>query len=391
MSTHVARGLGLQAPSVSATQVTSDPCRQQLQEAPTSSRGCTTIYVVPDGDLILNVNESDFDLGYPIDHLEHATGQSCHNGKVHLQIDSRHLCRVSKAFRIFLTPDGKAGTSLATTGSAELDLDDDEPTALALIMHFIFGKGKNVPERIGVYMMAQVCKLVDLYGLHDAMQPILRSWYKELYVSNPGNAHTPTMADLQAIRTAGWTPGDICAMMISITHVLGYKEAMERILPLALSITVLNFSDLELPMPQNRIDSMITRRQTCFQPLKRHLVRIKALYQARSRVEEVHRDCCDILVGTLDRYLSRSSALFCDTENMVLQPDRSIRSAVQELLHWDLTIRCRRPVSGCTLHGERVDREIKMMIRAIDPAPPTRGTKRPASGASLQRRRAPPI
>lgn len=103
---------------------------------------------------------------------------------VHMRVSSKHMILASKVFHAMLKRGVfKEGKELATSGTLELPLPDDDPAAFAILLNIIHGHTRKVPRIINLEMLTSISVLVDKYNLHEAVEVYSDMWITHLQES----------------------------------------------------------------------------------------------------------------------------------------------------------------------------------------------------------------
>ncbi|ESZ92956.1 hypothetical protein SBOR_6675 [Sclerotinia borealis F-4128] len=100
---------------------------------------------------------------------------------VTMLVSSKHLTLASPVFEIMLG-DGrfKEGVELLAQGKVEIELPDDDPVALAIVLNVIHHINKLVPEEIALPLLTEVAILTDKNQLSETMRWVSTSWLSRL-------------------------------------------------------------------------------------------------------------------------------------------------------------------------------------------------------------------
>ena len=96
--------------------------------------------------------------------------------KFRFRVSSRHLILASSVFRAMLSRNFREGTTLKAVGIVEIDLPDDDPDALALLLNVIHSRSKSVPSKLGLSSLCRLALLVDKYQMHEAFNLLASMW-----------------------------------------------------------------------------------------------------------------------------------------------------------------------------------------------------------------------
>lgn len=116
------------------------------------------IEIVPNGDIILVFTKEGHTLSF----------------KVHASF----LREASPVFASLLSPSFAEGQALLSnpTTPCEIELRDDNPESMQIVLNAIHMKNKKLPQRLTAEEIVDLAILVDKYFLHEVMQPLLDKW-----------------------------------------------------------------------------------------------------------------------------------------------------------------------------------------------------------------------
>ena len=79
-----------------------------------------------------------------------------------------------------LSSNFREAITLQDTGNLEIDLPDDDPVALSLLLNIIHSRSKRVPCQIEMDDLCRVAVLIDKYEMHEAISLHTRLWIRPL-------------------------------------------------------------------------------------------------------------------------------------------------------------------------------------------------------------------
>lgn len=104
---------------------------------------------------------------------------------IHMHVASGHMLNASPVFEAMLRRNGFAeGTTLATVGSVEIPLPDDDPDALIILLNIIHGRTRQVPRVVDIKTMTTFSVLVDKYQCREVVEVFTDMWITLLKCQN---------------------------------------------------------------------------------------------------------------------------------------------------------------------------------------------------------------
>lgn len=97
------------------------------------------------------------------------------NPPVSVLVSSKCLTLASKVFAVMLSPRFLEGASLAESGMAKIELEDDANTT-TIILQALHHRNTKIPEALGVFELHSLALIVDKYELFEAILPWFRLW-----------------------------------------------------------------------------------------------------------------------------------------------------------------------------------------------------------------------
>ncbi|KAL9105776.1 MAG: hypothetical protein Q9187_008658, partial [Circinaria calcarea] len=97
-----------------------------------------------------------------------------------LRVSSKHLILASPVFKAMLARNFKESATLRSTGTLELQLPDDDPAALLVLLDIIHGDTPQVPREVDLPMLTQLAVLVDKYQLYKVVGVYSEFWIDSL-------------------------------------------------------------------------------------------------------------------------------------------------------------------------------------------------------------------
>ena len=95
---------------------------------------------------------------------------------LHICVSSKHLSLASRVFKAMLSK-FKEGEQLHTIGAAEVELHDDNPVALYLLLRILHCQSKYLPLIVNFEMLVSISVLIDKYELLEAVVTFTDMWY----------------------------------------------------------------------------------------------------------------------------------------------------------------------------------------------------------------------
>ena len=143
---------------------------------------CSNLEIDPNGDVELIIKSGDTH-----EQLDrHATlAEPALQKKVvswsHLciRVSSKHLSLVSRVFQAMLAGKFGEGQQLQATGSVKIELHNDHPVALYILLLIVHCQNRSVPHKIAVDTLVAVTILVDKYDVHEAVERYTNDWYHD--------------------------------------------------------------------------------------------------------------------------------------------------------------------------------------------------------------------
>ncbi|KAF9771615.1 hypothetical protein IL306_010739 [Fusarium sp. DS 682] len=120
---------------------------------------------------IITFDDNDGDLWLIV-----GTGSSC---KI-LHVDSRALCRASKAFRAMLRGHFSGLKPANDQDRLEVKLPKNNPEAFAVLMDIVHANFDHAPLDLKAQELYDICVLTNKYGMTKTLQTMASTWYKKL-------------------------------------------------------------------------------------------------------------------------------------------------------------------------------------------------------------------
>lgn len=94
------------------------------------------------------------------------------------KVHASFLREASPVFTSLLSPKFAEGQALMSNPSAlcEINLCDDDPDCMQLVLNVIHGKSKKLPQRVSAHQIVDLALIVDKYFLHEVMELPLDRW-----------------------------------------------------------------------------------------------------------------------------------------------------------------------------------------------------------------------
>ena len=138
----------------------------------------STINIDSDGDLTLVLRSEATHA-----QLHELAGETLHIrlnlsnwSHLHIRVSSKHLSLASRVFKAMLASNFQEGQQLRATGSAQIDLHDDNAVALYMVLSILHCKAMRVPTKVGIDILVAIAIIVDKYELHEAVEPYAAPW-----------------------------------------------------------------------------------------------------------------------------------------------------------------------------------------------------------------------
>ncbi|KAI9649693.1 hypothetical protein NHQ30_002274 [Ciborinia camelliae] len=165
-------------------------------------------------------------------------------------VSSKHMSLASPVFKAMLQGGFHEAIELKKTGKTEIPLPDDDSTAMVILIDIIHGRFKSVPKTLNLATLTQMAILVDKYQCHESTELLRAVWatnisQRKIWIQDWYN-------------TACW----IGVAWVFDLHA-EFKEATESIIKgsgTGLS-EILEENELQLPIPEEVIDTVDERRQ----------------------------------------------------------------------------------------------------------------------------------
>ena len=152
----------------------------------------------PDGDLHLRLTHPP---AKPLAEQQHPEGAGTQEGemmedvvagssesvrKVDMLVSSKYLMLASPVFKAMLQP-GRylEGTKLQSGGATVVDLPEDDPEALKILLSIVHAQTQDLPTEVSLETMTGLSVLVDKYQMYQVGQLCVRLWMPELKKSVP--------------------------------------------------------------------------------------------------------------------------------------------------------------------------------------------------------------
>lgn len=100
------------------------------------------------------------------------------NPETRIKVSSKHLGLASKHFRNKFRHFGPGQTQ--TDGRFHVTLGGYDPAAVVIVMNIIHGRGRKVPNTIGLEMLAKVAVFVDAFRCLEAVEVYAERWFDQL-------------------------------------------------------------------------------------------------------------------------------------------------------------------------------------------------------------------
>jgi hypothetical protein len=155
--------------------------------------------------------------------------------EIHMLVSSKHLMLASPVFKAMLQHNNfKEGDTLRSSGKAKVELPDDDPAALRILLDIIHGRVRQVPRQVNLKIMTELSVIVDKYQMLEVVELYVELWMSTLKSSVP----TFFTADLLA-----W---------LNISWVFGLADIFKQISRIAMrgSTDLFGARESHLPIPQ---------------------------------------------------------------------------------------------------------------------------------------------
>ncbi|KAF8444345.1 hypothetical protein BDZ91DRAFT_803794 [Kalaharituber pfeilii] len=208
---------------------------------PTSSK-IVRISIDPEGDVTVAV--------------PHSVEGSAKQAIAKFLINSHILCVASPVFRAMLSENSsfKEATSLAARTSIEIQLLDDNPNALAVILRAIHLQSDWVPDSLTTEQLYQVAVLCDKYDMRQSLELWLRKWIPQRESEASTYPHKWLFISIAFARK----------------QILS-KVSRELILSYATRGSNFNMTVFDPHVPQFYIDEILKKRETAIQSILAHI------------------------------------------------------------------------------------------------------------------------
>jgi BTB/POZ domain len=150
-------------------------------------------------------------------------------------IESPPLELASPVFKAMLQHNNfKEGDTLRSSGKVKVELPDDDPAALRILLDIIHGRVRQVPRQVNLRIMTELSVLVDKYQMLEVVELCVELWMSTLKSSVP----MFFTADLLA-----W---------LNISWVFGLADIFKQISRIAMrgSTDLFGAHESHLPIPQ---------------------------------------------------------------------------------------------------------------------------------------------
>jgi hypothetical protein len=104
---------------------------------------------------------------------------------VNMLVSSKHMMLASPVFEAMLKNQYKEGRMLASKGTVDIALPDDDPDAFVVLLNIIHGRPKKVPRQIDLALMTKISILVDKYQMHEVVGVFSDMWIEVLKADVP--------------------------------------------------------------------------------------------------------------------------------------------------------------------------------------------------------------
>ena len=105
--------------------------------------------------------------------------------RVRIRVSSKHLRLASAILESMPQPTSQKNPELHLTKYAELQLPNDNPAALLVLLNAIHGRWRQLPHTIDLRMLVEISILVDKYELLEIAEVLLDRWYPALVATIP--------------------------------------------------------------------------------------------------------------------------------------------------------------------------------------------------------------
>jgi len=129
------------------------------------------------------------------------------------RLSSRHLILVSPFFKAALEGGWKEGSAI--NGEFQIDAEDWDVVALALVLNIIHGHHRRVPKQLPIELLTKVAAVVDYYQTHEIMRHWSMVWLEALGASNKA--------------TVGFKSGSKASRFCLLTISLGLKTCSRKL------------------------------------------------------------------------------------------------------------------------------------------------------------------
>ena len=158
--------------------------------------------------------------------------------QIRVRVSSKHLTFASRVFTALLQPKFREGSSLRSGNITEVQLSEDHPVPVLILLNIIHGRLKKVPRNIDLYIFTEIAILVDKYELAEVTDIFLDFWVQNLEASIP-RAFDYTLLPWICI---SWVFGivDIFEQVTKIAQLESTSLVQEERLPIPESVLSMN-------------------------------------------------------------------------------------------------------------------------------------------------------
>ncbi|KAK7994395.1 hypothetical protein PG991_015983 [Apiospora marii] len=193
------------------------------------------------------------------------------------RLSSKHLTLASIYFKKMLQ--GPWKESRAST----IEAHDWDPDAMVILMNVIHGRHRSVPKTVDIEKLANIAVLVDYYGCHEVVELFAEKW---------------------ATNVEGAIPKQYCRQLVlwlAVGHMFSRANAFLAATRSAIMYSTGPIQTLDLPIPQQVVDTIEQRRQVAVEGIIARLHDL-TLYFSEYRTK-CSFECASLLLGALTKQL----------------------------------------------------------------------------------------
>ncbi|KUJ11366.1 uncharacterized protein LY89DRAFT_723173 [Mollisia scopiformis] len=212
-----------------------------------------------------------------------------------LRVSSSKLIASSDYFKAMLDSSFREGTELKEKDFVTIELLEDDPLAMMIILAILHGNHVQVPKKIDLPMLNKVAIIVDKYQWHELITPHATSYFDSLM-----NVHGPWKSFDKDLLIYLW-----------IAWLFGMKDHFETLSKAAQheATSSIDFTDERIRLPVRVLKAINEQRTIAFQKIEKTIANFKTQMLTVDNMKSQKLKQSKMLVSMV-----LGNAMFCSQE-----------------------------------------------------------------------------